>query len=131
MPRTYGEDDKAKKVEFRDRLQAQIGNLAAMQSACRGKMLSVNICFFLYGKSRVRTRAEKDLDNMLKIVLDVLPDYMDQDRTEKGLGLMEDKKDHMIFEIHAVKRLVEDEAQEGIDIEVSEWLDESSIYMSS
>ena len=87
-------------------------------------MLSVDVCFFLYGKPENPKDAEKDLDNMLKILLDVLPDYMDTDRTQKGLGLMEDKKDHLIFEVHATKELVEEEAQEGIDIEIYEWIAE-------
>jgi hypothetical protein len=69
-PRTYGEDDIPKKAEVRDRMKAKIPDLGELQRRCRGKRLYVDATFYLYQKSSLQGRAGKDLDNLLKIVLD-------------------------------------------------------------
>ena len=122
-PRTSGKEDVEKKREVRDRLKAQIDDLPVLQKACRGRRLSVDVAFYLYGKSAVLGRKAKDLDNLLKIVLDTLPEYMDRGKKELGLGLIEEDRDDFVFDLHAVKRMVENEDEEGIDIEISEWID--------
>lgn len=89
---------------------------------CRGKDLSLKVCFNLY-KDPKQPKKEKDLDNLLKILLDVLPEHIDN--TEKrnfGLGLIDDNNDYRIYEIHCEKKLVTDVAQEGLDIEISEYI---------
>ncbi len=121
-PRTYGSHDVEKKKEIRDLLLTKIVNLSNFQNVCRGKRLSVDICFYLYGKSSLEGRANKDLDNLLKIVLDTLPDYMDKKKTERGLGLIEEDNDYLVFEIHATKQLVSEASEEGMELEISEWL---------
>ena len=124
-PRTYGGGDVAKKKVIRDLLLKKIEDLPEVQSKCRGKTLSLDVSFYLYGKSSLEGRASKDLDNLLKIVLDALPDYMDKNKTERGLGLIEEDYDHLTFELHATKQLVSAEEYEGVDLEVFEWLEEN------
>ena len=120
-PKTYGSNDKTKKIELRDLILPKINNLDDIRKNCRGKRLSLQITFNLFSDTNIEGRKTKDLDNMLKIFCDVLPEYIDQDRTENGLGLIEDKQDDLIFEIKCRKSLVIDETQEGIDFTISEF----------
>jgi Holliday junction resolvase RusA-like endonuclease len=112
-----------KKREFRDRMIANINNIVAVREVSRGRPLSVTIRFYLYSASAEEGRAKKDLDNLLKPILDTLPDHMDRAHTESGLGLMVGDSDHLIFEVNAVKKLVTDPKEEGIEIEIFEWND--------
>src|SRR2546426_642826 len=89
-PRTYGGHDVAKKKVIRDLFLRKVENLSEIRSKCRGKKLSLDVCFYLFGKSSLEGRAGKDLDNLLKIVLDTLPDYMDKMKSERGLGVIEE-----------------------------------------
>jgi Holliday junction resolvase RusA-like endonuclease len=121
-PRTYGEDDIPKKAQVRDLLKEKIPNLSALQSATRGKRLWVEVVFYLYAGTTVQSRTDKDIDNLLKIVVDALPEFMDKKKMHEGLGIILEDKDDMVFEVHARKVLVNTEAGEGIDIEIAEWL---------
>jgi hypothetical protein len=103
---------------------AQVKSIAAIRELSRGRSLSIIIRFYLYGASEEEGRAKKDIDNLLKIVLDALPDYMDRDHTEPGLGLLEGDSDHPIFEVSATKKLVSSLKEEGVDLEILEWNDE-------
>src|SRR3989442_11910839 len=108
-----------KKREFRDRMLAKIDNITEVREMSRGRPLSVDIRFYLYGGSEEEGRSKKDLDNLLKAILDTLPDHMDRDHAESGLGLIEGDSDHLIFEVNAIKKFVTDPKEEGIDIEIS------------
>jgi len=110
-----------RKIELREFIQKNIDNLSEIQQACRNiKKLSINVKFFLWGGTKVEGRTKKDLDNLLKIVCDVLPDYMDSEKKNQGLGLME--TDNIIYQIHCTKDIVVYEKDEGIDIEISEFV---------
>ena len=116
-----GEEVK-RKIQLRDLILINTKNLSEIRNSSRGKELSLEICFNLYhGEPKDTARYTKDLDNLLKIVLDVLPEFMDSEHKEHGLGLIESDKDDLIFEVHASKQLVSDKKLEGIDIEISEW----------
>jgi len=116
-----GEEVK-RKIQLRDYILENTKNLSEIRDSCREKKLSLEICFNLYnGEPKDTARYTKDLDNLLKIVLDVLPEFMDSEHKEQGLGLIESDKDDLIFEVHATKELVSDKELEGIDIEISEW----------
>lgn len=112
-----------RKIELRDFIKNNILTLDNVISSCRDKeKVSVEICFNLYdGIKNDTSRYDKDLDNLLKIVLDVLPDFMDNksENRETGLGII--KNDKQVFEIHSYKKFVQDTSQEGIDITISEW----------
>ena len=119
-PPTYGENDIVKKEALRDRILSTLPNAIVSRDACRGKLLSIMVQFYIAQKRE--QGSPKDLDNMLKIFCDTLPDYMDRKRTKNGLGFVEDDNDHAIYEIRCSKEIVENETQEGMDIEVYEWV---------
>ena len=121
-PRTYGSKyDVKRKKELRDLVSSKINNLPELMKQCRGKKLSFNVCFNLFSDTDVEGRKTKDLDNMLKIFCDIFPDFVDRAKTVKGLGLIEEDRDDMIFEIHCEKKLVNSESQEGIDFSIFEY----------
>lgn len=122
-PKTAKSQEEVKrKKELRDYIIENTPNLPEIRNSCRGKKLSLEICFNLYyGEPKDTARYTKDLDNLLKIVLDVFPEYMDKEQKNHGLGLIEKDNDELIFEIHAKKHLVIDKKLEGIDIEIFEF----------
>lgn len=120
-PKTYGSNDVERKKELRDLILSKIVNLEEIQKSCRGKRLSVDVCFNLFSDTNVEGRKTKDLDNMLKIFCDIFPDFVDRAKTVKGLGLIEEDRDDMIFEIHCEKKLVRLESEEGIDFSIFEY----------
>jgi len=65
------------------------------------------------------TRPVKDIDNLLKILLDVLGSG------PQGLGLLE--SDSFISELYASKQLVGSEEEEGYRIVVEEYKDEEML----
>lgn len=121
VPKTSGRNDLARKKELRDLILAKIENIDEIKQKCLGKKLSFKICFNLYSDSDEEGRKIKDLDNMLKIFCDVFPDFIDRDKTTKGLGLIPADQDDLIFEIHCEKKLVDSESEEGIDFSIFEY----------
>jgi len=117
-----GEEVQRKK-DLRDYIIKNNSNISEIKDSCRNKeKLSLDVCFNLYdGDKNDTSRYSKDLDNLLKIVLDVLPDYMDnkQENPELGLGII--KNDNQVFEIHSYKQFVQDTSKEGIEITIFEW----------
>ncbi len=124
-PKTAGHGEEVERKEgLRDAILRTIEDLDSVKN-CRGRDLTLNVCFNLYKDPKQPKRYEKDLDNLLKILLDVLPEHMDNTSKKRGLGLIKDNHDHKIFEIHCRKRLVEDITQEGLDLEISEHISTS------
>ena len=123
---TPGEEVQRKK-DLRDFVIENITTLADVKNSCRDKeKFTVEVCFNLYdGIKKDKSRYEKDLDNLLKIVLDVLADYMDnkQENRESGLGII--RNDKQVFEIYSYKKFVQDTSEEGIDIIISEFVPKS------
>ena len=116
-------EEVQRKIDLRDHIIKKIPNLSEIRESCRNKKrLSLDVCFNLYdGDKKDTSRYSKDLDNLLKIVLDVLPDYMDnkKENRESGLGIIQN--DNQVFEIHSYKQFVQDKSKEGIKIIISEW----------
>ncbi|MGI0072748.1 MAG: hypothetical protein ACREA3_02915 [Nitrosotalea sp.] len=120
-PKTAGHGDEVKrKEELRDAILKEIKDPNARKN-CKGKDLSLTVCFNLYKDPKQPSKYEKDLDNLLKILLDVLPEHIDNsEKRNFGLGLIEDNNDYKVFEIHCEKKLVNDITEEGLDVEISE-----------
>lgn len=81
----------------------------------------MKVTFYLLGNSSEQGRKKKDLDNLLKLLLDVLSEYMvakGSPNREEGLGIITD--DDQVYEIQCSKKLVNDPTKEGIDFELSE-----------
>lgn len=108
------------KRELRDAIMGAMDgdDIAASREKLRGRILRIDVEFRLWrGAENVsNTRAKKDLDNLLKPVMDVLQTSLNTQRTELGLGLIED--DESVHEINTRKVLVNDEMEEGIRIAI-------------
>jgi hypothetical protein len=121
-PETAARNGIARKKKVRDALLKVLDeesvDLDAVRDACKkAGYLSVDITFYLYAKSTATGRSIKDLDNMLKVVCDALPEHMVHDDIEnqfRGVGLITGDSDDMIFEILSRKKLGRRRRREGI-----------------
>ncbi len=125
-PLTASSDVVERKKKLRDEIEIKTKNLDEIREFCQDKKLSIIVKFFLYdgskdGKPNPEGRIKKDLDNLLKIVLDVLPEKMDSDGKNDGLGLIKKDYDHLVYEIKSTKKIVYNKDEEGIDIVISQW----------
>jgi len=123
IPLTAGHGDEVvRKEKLLEKIHDFIDTDSGKPKDCLDKKLSLTVRYNLYHDEKNPQRYEKDLDNLLKLLLDVLPQHMDNtpDPKPEGLGLLRDNDDKMFFEIHCNKILVEDEKDEGLDIEIKE-----------
>ncbi len=110
-----------KKQLYEAILQASDGDeIGAAREKFRDKALRIDVEFCLWKgtEATTNTRAKKDLDNLLKPVLDVLQTSLNTQKTEPGLDLIEG--DEKVHEINARKIIVDDEREEGIRIVILE-----------
>ena len=93
-------------------------NLEKAKKDCERELFSLKVVYYLNKNSKIIGQYKKDLDNMTKIVSDVLTDYLsEQDKVSQqktGLGLIRDDKD--IHELHLFKKFVDDDSKQGFDI---------------
>ena len=127
-PLTASSDVVNRKMRLKEKIIEDTKNLEEIRKFCQGEKLSIIVKFFLYDGSKdgipqPEGRIKKDLDNLLKIVLDVLPEKMDSEGKNDGLGLIKRDYDHMVYEIKSTKKIVYDKDEEGIDIVISQWTD--------
>ena len=101
-----------RKKEIRDKLIEKIGKheIDDLRIKCSDKRLFICVRFYLWNISKPTERAKKDLDNLLKLLLDSICEHIEIDDKE-------------IFQIHADKKLVNSEAKEGFDIDIFEYLE--------
>lgn len=116
-----GKETTKRKQELQEAFVKQNPNLRKLQDDCKGKKLSINVTFYLNKNTPDKTSFKKDLDNLLKILMDVIKEEMDDNEKKTGLGLVIKNKDEEIFEIICHKEFVSNEDNEGIDLIVSEW----------
>ena len=92
--------------------------LAELAKNRADRLVTLTVLFFLWkGSPKVtNTRPVKDLDNLLKIVLDVLK------LGPQGLGIIEE--DSYVCEVYSAKSLVDSEKEEGYRIIVEEFQDD-------
>ena len=97
--------------------------LAQLAKNRADRLVTLTVLFFLWkGSPKVtNTRAVKDLDNLLKIVLDVLK------LGPQGLGIVEE--DSYVCEVYSAKQLVDDEKEEGYRIIVEEYEDDKMLAL--
>ncbi len=115
-----GKDVGEKQSKLRAAIMERVSQeeLAKFKAALKGRPVTITLGFFLWkGSSKTtNTRAVKDLDNLMKILFDVLG------RGQQGLGLLEE--DSYICEVYAKKELVDDQSEEGLRIIIEEYEDE-------
>ena len=116
-----GIETTMRKMDLQEAFVEQNPNLSKLQEECKGKQLSINVTFYLNENTPDKTSYKKDLDNLLKILMDVIKEEMDDDDKKIGLGLVIGNKDEEIFEIICHKEFVQSEDEEGIDLVLSEW----------
>jgi len=95
------------------------GDLERFKSELNGVLVEVRVEFHLWeGSPEVtNTRFKKDLDNLLKPVLDVLqPRLNAATKEELGLGLIDG--DEYVCVIHASKNVVHSRDEEGLRIAI-------------
>jgi len=115
-----GKDIGEKQGKLRTAILERVSEkeIEKFKEALKGHLVTITLGFFLWkGSSKTtNTRAVKDLDNLMKIIFDVLG------KGQQGLGLLEE--DSYICEVYAKKELVEDQAEEGLRIIIEEYEDE-------
>ncbi len=118
-----GKDIGEKQGKLRSAILDRVSHeeLAKFKEALKGRLVTITLGFFLWkGSSKTtNTRAVKDLDNLMKILFDVLG------KGQEGLGLLEE--DSYICEVYAKKELVKDESEEGLRIIIEEYKDEEML----
>ena len=124
-PLTASSDAVIRKNKLKEKIKNNIKNLEEIKEFCKNKKLSITVQFYLYngnkdGNPQPEGRTKKDLDNLLKIVLDVLPEKMDSEGKNDGLGLIKSDYDHLVYEIKTTKEIVSKENEEGMDIIISQ-----------
>jgi Holliday junction resolvase RusA-like endonuclease len=97
---------------IRERISKE--DLESLRHQLADRLVAVTVVFLLWkgSPSKSNTRPVKDLDNLLKIVFDVLR------HSPAGLGIIEE--DSYIGEVYATKQLVDKEEQEGYRIIIEE-----------
>ena len=87
------------------------------RSYSHGERIRLDICFYLYKEEKDTGGHRKDIDNLLKIPLDVLSEHMDNsDSPEKGVGLIPGNRDELVYELYAEKVHVADPKEAGFDV---------------
>lgn len=116
-----GKETTKRKKELLEAFVNQNQNLADVQEKCKGKRLSIKVTFRLNENTTDKTSYKKDLDNLLKILMDVIKEEMDDNEKKIGLGLILKNHDEEIFEITCHKEFVSKEEDEGIDLIILEF----------
>lgn len=116
-----GKETAKRKKDLQEAFMQQNSNISELQERCKGKKLSINVTFYLNENTPDKTSFKKDLDNLLKILMDVIKEEMDDSERKTGLKLVLENNDEEIFEIICHKEFVQSEEDEGIDLIVSEW----------
>lgn len=118
--------DNDKTIERKKALLKKIKdkiNLEKAKKDCENILFSLKVIYHLNIDTKIEGQYKKDLDNMTKIVADVLTDYLTaqdkQNNQKTGLGLIRDDKD--IHELHLVKKFVKGNSKQGLDIILYKW----------
>lgn len=104
-PETASSNKLKRKKALKKALSINIGKQhQKIQKNVIDKELFIDVCFYLYQSERSGD-SKKDLDNLLKILLDVLSVNMINGQDKKsGLGFLKD--DSQIFKLHCEKKII-------------------------
>ena len=120
-----GQNIGEKKEKLANAIKERISpdNLERLRQQLAGRLVGITVVFLLWKGSPniTNTRPVKDLDNLLKIVFDVLR------HGPQGLGIIEE--DSYVGEVYATKELVNKEEQEGYRIIIEEHHDPEMLRM--
>ena len=116
-PVTASSQKIARKQELYEKLKAKIGTkLPEIQKLSIDKPLTIEVCYYLSASDK-DGKSKKDLDNLLKILFDVLSENMNngQEVLCKGLGIMKD--DTFVYKIKCEKK-ENFKDREGLDLKI-------------
>ena len=122
-----GKQTTERKEKLQNAFVQQNSNLEEIRKKCIGKKLSICVTFYLNKNTLDKSSYKKDLDNLLKILMDVVKEEMDDDQKKTGLGLVVENKDEDIHEIICRKKFVSNHTEEGIDLIISEYDNDTSV----
>lgn len=117
-PETASSHKIKRKKELKKAISKEIGKQhQIILKMVKGKELFIEVCFYLYLSEKTGS-SKKDLDNLLKILLDVLSVNMVNGQDEiKGLGFLTD--DSLAFKIHCEKKIINNPKKTGLDLKIS------------
>ena len=117
-PETSSSNRVKRKKELKKAISKVIGKQhQKLQEKLIGNELFIDVCFNLYQSDQI-SNSKKDLDNLLKILLDVLSVNMVNGQDElRGLGFLSD--DSKVFEIHCKKKIINDPKKTGLNLKIS------------
>ena len=116
-PVTASDNKIERKQELYEKLKAKIGDdLPKIQKSSFGEHLAIEVCYYLSASDK-DGKPKKDLDNLLKILFDVLSENMNngQEVLYKGLGIMKD--DTFVYKIKCEKK-ENSRNSDGLDLKV-------------
>ena len=118
IPETASKDTIKRKNILKRKIGAKIGkDLPKIRERTLNRLLLVDVTYRLYVDKNSGS-SKKDLDNLLKILFDVLSKNMvNGQESKKGLGIMID--DSFIHEIKAKKIEVNSKKEQGFDLMIS------------
>jgi Holliday junction resolvase RusA-like endonuclease len=121
-----GSKGKGKRTEKKIELASRIKNQAKeeIQTAAdelRGRHVHVKVHFRLWkgDETHTNTTSKKDLDNLLKLVLDVLQLRLDAQHPIDGLGIINNDED--VFYAEATKEVIANKPKTGLDLVIYEF----------
>lgn len=117
-PETAGKKKIERKNILKKAIREHLGkNLQKIQNRCKNKPLYIDVCFYLYYSDELGS-TKKDLDNLMKILLDVLSvNMINGQKPIEGLGIVRDDSD--IRKITCKKEIVNSFEGAGIDLQIS------------
>ncbi len=120
-PRTYSGKKTINKKKVRDELLNELRASGILYKYSDGskEQVSLRIKFFLFEDLKQSKRYEKDIDNLLKIVLDSISIYINQADNIRGVGLIRNDLD--VWKVQAEKELVYDARDEGFELEIKKY----------
>ena len=115
-PLTASSNPVDRKKELLQKLEAKIEDLPKVRKSSKDKQLAIEVCYYLLASDK-DGKPKKDLDNLLKILFDVLSENMNngQEDIHKGLGIMKD--DTFVYKIKCEKK-ENFKDREGLDLKI-------------
>ncbi len=115
-PVTASSKKVERKQELYRKLKKEIGkDLSKIKKLSMGEPLTIDVCYYLLESSK-SGKSKKDLDNLLKILFDVLSvNMVNGQKPLKGLGLMKD--DTFVYKIKCEKK-ENSKNREGFDLKI-------------
>ena len=115
-PLTASSNPVDRKKELLQKLEAKIEDLPKVRKSSKDKQLAIEVYYYLLASDK-DGKPKKDLDNLLKILFDVLSENMNngQEDIHKGLGIMKD--DTFVYKIKCEKK-ENFKDREGLDLKI-------------